>query len=186
MLRRQHLIVLCIVVPRGGNQPPGHGAVDLLADPLPNGAIARLGTLRLKHRAVVESMAFSPDGRVLASKSGKSMGAFACGTRPLASNCPVPGTTPPNRFLRLRFRTTGSRIAAAHATVTEKLADREIIVWDIATGLAVKVLPVSADVLQAMAFTGDDEERLLCGPRRGSMVESCTRQRGQRLATAGA
>ncbi len=69
-------VVLCILVPATRAQPPGQGAVDLLGDPLPDGAVARLGTLRLKHGAVVESMAFSPDGRILASKSGKRIGSI--------------------------------------------------------------------------------------------------------------
>ena len=51
-----------------------------------------------------------------------------------------------------------------HATATEKLEDREIIVWDIATGLAVKVLAGKADFVQALAFTGDDKTLVAAGP----------------------
>jgi WD40 repeat protein len=40
---------------------------DLYGDPLPEGVIARIGTLRLWHPGRVQAVAFSPDGSVIAS-----------------------------------------------------------------------------------------------------------------------
>lgn len=42
---------------------------DLHGDELPQGAIARLGTQRFGHSAVIQDLAYSADGKVLISAS---------------------------------------------------------------------------------------------------------------------
>jgi WD40 repeat protein len=57
---------------RGAPPAPGteaHAGKDLYGDPLPPGALARMGTVRLRHHDTVHYLAFSPVGPILASGS---------------------------------------------------------------------------------------------------------------------
>src|SRR5437868_14834005 len=42
---------------------------DLYGDPLPNGAVLRLGTIHLRHAAEATCVSFAPDGKTIASAS---------------------------------------------------------------------------------------------------------------------
>jgi WD40 repeat protein len=66
-------------MPSWGQDPargvqPAKARVDLYGDPLPEGAIARLGSVRFRHHGAVRAVAFSPDGKFLAASSdGRDM-----------------------------------------------------------------------------------------------------------------
>ncbi len=68
------LLPACGPEPRDSTPPsttsPQKTRVDLYGDPLPPGAIARMGTARFRHEDSVNTIAFSPDGRLLISGTG--------------------------------------------------------------------------------------------------------------------
>src|SRR4051794_20116194 len=57
---------------RPGPQDGKRVRLDRFGDPLPAGALARMGTTRLRPAGPVHFLAFSPDGKTLAS--GSSLG----------------------------------------------------------------------------------------------------------------
>jgi WD40 repeat protein len=60
------LLALVAFADAGRGQPP---ATDLYGDPLPPGAVARLGTVRWRHGGMVAFAAFRPDGKSVVSAS---------------------------------------------------------------------------------------------------------------------
>jgi hypothetical protein len=54
-------------------KPTTSKRTDLSGDPLPDGAISRLGAIRLNHGARVGGVAFTPDGKSLLSFGGNGI-----------------------------------------------------------------------------------------------------------------
>src|SRR5262249_22647676 len=71
MARRTVLLLIGLfatrtAVPPATAAPPAVRS-DLLDDPLPDGALARIGTLRFRHCATIVSVAYAPDGKSVAT-----------------------------------------------------------------------------------------------------------------------
>jgi WD40 repeat protein len=68
----------CVSAPGPTSAPPTSASgqiTDLHGDPLPPGAIARMGTRQGRHADFIDSLAFSPDGMTLVSGSTGTLGA---------------------------------------------------------------------------------------------------------------
>jgi RNA polymerase sigma factor (sigma-70 family) len=125
--------------------PPRRPAVDALGEPLPAGAIARLGTARLRHGGELYALAFTADGTGLVS------GGFQW------ANQVWDVATGRHRSIITSDRVVSSAVGISRdgsrlAGVTDA---RVCVVWDTATGKEVRRLPLDMDVMRAIAVAPD-------------------------------
>jgi RNA polymerase sigma factor (sigma-70 family) len=140
--------------------PAAEPGAERLAEPLPEGAVARLGTLRFRHGHQVSIMAFSRDGTVIASGGADRVVRFW-----------DPATGRQIGILRghdgsiyaLAFSRDGKRVVTGGQ-------DRTIRIWDVRTGKEEKRQKLD-DFCTALAFSPDGKT-LAWGSSSGSITLS--------------
>jgi RNA polymerase sigma factor (sigma-70 family) len=192
-------------------QPPAPKAgVDAQGDPLPPGALARFGTLRLRHGYSVQGIAFAPDGKSLVSAApdhlvrqwevptGREIGTFGQQNdrdKPFA----------PSRWLHaVAFSPDGKTLATGDHNDGWQL--NTIRLWDVASHTQTRIMQGHTDGILSLAWSADgktlasasndgtvrlwdpdngSERRTLSG-HQGAVRCVVWSRDGKQLATAGA
>ncbi|MHB1424847.1 MAG: sigma-70 family RNA polymerase sigma factor [Gemmataceae bacterium] len=159
--------------------------LDQAGDPLPDEALARLGTTRLRHGGMIDSVAFTPDGKTLVSEAvdglriweaatGKQIrrvvngyvGGYTIDISPDGKLMAVP--LPARNFVGLREVATGRLVRSLSrrrehfvrfSPDGKKLVTlgyhSEIDMWDTATGKALNTLKGHRDEVGSAMFSSD-------------------------------
>jgi len=166
--------------------------VDALGDPLPPGALARLGTLRLWQGGTLGSLAFSRDGKMLASggmwqSSRPSMGGGrgASGSQTIwlwdvRDGRPIRNITSPTNIISgLAFSPGGRRLAAA--------AFGGVHVFDTATGKELMqsreltVQFIMANTLPFISFAKDGKNLAAGAPEKVVFLDATSGKKWKEL-----
>jgi WD40 repeat protein len=139
----------------GDNKP----RTDLYGDPLPEGAIARFGTIRLQHSGAIRCVAYSPDGTVLASSGADYVTRL---------------WDPTSGKLLHQYKQYSDALAFSPDSKTlATFAAGQITLLDVATGKPGHVLkPALAEGLHSLVFTADGQTLATATTlERGEVVE---------------
>jgi RNA polymerase sigma factor (sigma-70 family) len=150
--------------------------VDLFGDPLPEGAVARIGTTRFRHGGYIYSLAITADGNRVLSYGSDSIHVWDAATgRELRRLAAETGT----QFLSVGFSADGKLAATTQGGAGGPLRPGPVTLWDLRSGKKVKAL---GNALYYSACFAPDG-RLLAASRYDHVVETWDVAGGKRLAS---
>ena len=117
--------------------------VDRHGDPLPEHAVARIGTTRLRHGTAVTLLCYSPDGKTLAASAGRTVSLWDVGTGKEL------------RRLTVEEGLRGLCFSADGKVLLGWAEGKPIQLWDVATGKEQKPPPEWPGSVTRAAFSGD-------------------------------
>jgi WD40 repeat protein len=153
---------------------------DLYGDPLPDGAVARLGTVRLRPGNEVFSVIFTPDGKSLIfpdSGSASDAGRFFIGIYDPATGARVRG------FSGHRLGSEVLALSPDGKTLAGIGGAHSVCLWDMAGGRLLHEFGASKGNLVGLAFSPDGKTLATIGCGTGIQLwDTATGKRARRLA----
>jgi WD40 repeat protein len=156
--RALSVLIVFLFVPGIMAQRAAKPRTDSLGDPLPEGAIARIGTLRFKHNpaqgGAMDVALFAPDGSKIVTLS-QDFGSIRLWDAESGKDIQGPWSTYNKPHSAVAFSPDSTKLAAvasANFFGNPQAQRAEIIVYDIARGQAVKTIAPIKHNARALAF----------------------------------
>jgi hypothetical protein len=152
-VRAAFVLLVSLVGVTGLHAQATQQRLDGLGDPLPDGAIARLGSLRFKHAPsgdlTIDVALFSPTSNILASLV-YGRGSLCLFDAASGKELRGPWKVSDRRFTAIVFSDDGHTLAAATAS-------RELVLYDLDARTVVKTV-AGLNVLETLARARESEE----------------------------
>ena len=177
--RRFTLIAVLALTSLSGDTALSQSRTDPNGDPLPDGALARLGTLRWRHPDTVTFVAFAADNTVLTGSADGVLRLWDRDTGRELRRFTVTDTAPPpkkpvrpgafgggniaRRVVKTALTEDGKIIAGA-------LANNEVQLWNVVTGAELRKIPPPPSGVDSLAFSPDGKTLAIRGGDRSVLI----------------
>jgi WD40 repeat protein len=132
--------LLCITT-----APAGRPLTDAYGDPLPSGAVRRIGTIRLRHSADIRSLVYSSDGKTITSASENGVAVWEASTGRRVSLLSIP------RYFYRAIAVSPDGSLAAYS-----IEGNTVRVCDARSGIVRCTLPAQDGRVDSLVFSKDN------------------------------